>query len=31
MKRYYTPEGEPDEAKTLWEAVKNWYHRNIGI
>ena len=22
MKRYYTPEGEPDEAKTLWEAVK---------
>lgn len=23
MKRYYTPEGEPDEAKTLWEAVKS--------
>lgn len=22
MKRYYTPEGEPDEAKTLWEAAK---------
>jgi hypothetical protein len=22
MKRYYTSEGEPDEAKTLWEAVK---------
>lgn len=22
MKRYYTPDGEPDEAKTLWVAVK---------
>lgn len=22
MKRYYTSDGEPDEAKTLWEAVK---------
>lgn len=22
MKRYYTPEGEPDEAKTLWEWAK---------
>lgn len=22
MKRYYTPDGEPDEAKTLWEAAK---------
>lgn len=22
MKRYYTPDGEPDEAKTLWEGAK---------
>lgn len=28
MKRYYTQEGEPDEAKTLWEAIKKWI---IGI
>lgn len=22
MKRYYTSDGEPDEAKTIWEAAK---------
>ena len=22
MKRYYTPDGEPDEAKTLWDGIK---------
>lgn len=22
MKRYYTPDGEPDEAKTIWEGAK---------